>query len=139
VSPQPPFYTYLNRPVMPDEWTERQRAILTATEAEVDAQAAEATGAYGGIEDALTWIDGHGWHARIKTPFYAPDQAKDAADRLYWVGLTPHGTSGWNGRPDHQVGDVTLRGALWRSVLLMLDAKRNEARRPGAAGAGRVS
>lgn len=110
----PPFYNFLGHPA--EDLTDDQRAVLEASEAEVDAQAAEATGAYGGIEDALEWLDRRGWWCEIKSPFEPGD--------LYWAGLTPHSTSGWMGKPDHQVGDVTLRGALWRAILLMLIQER---------------
>lgn len=116
----PPFYDYLGHPVMPDTLTEEARAILAATESELGVSLALESDLPGEIEEFLVALKDRGWWVQIKTPF----QPGTANGDLYWVGLTPLGTSGWNGRPDHHVGDVSLRGALWRAALLALIGER---------------
>lgn len=50
-----------------------------------------------------------GWHARLTTPFQ-PGQR-------YHCGFTPHGTSGWNGRPDHDAGAASMPLAICLAAL----------------------
>lgn len=115
---KPPLYNYLGQPVLPDDLTDEQRAVLTATEFDVGVEMALGSDIPGEISAMLAWVKGRGYWAEIKTPF------ESTPDSLYWAGLTPLSTTGWNGRPDHQVGDVTFRGALWRVILLMLIQER---------------
>lgn len=117
---KPPLYNFLGHPVMPDELTDDQRAVLAWPYDILLMRLAEAKGDHDvTTEGVLEWLKGRGWWAEIMSPF--------DPDSLYWAGVTPHSTSGWNGRPDHQVGDVTLRGALWRAILLMLIQERQPA------------
>lgn len=53
-----------------------------------------------------------GWWARLTTPF-EPGQP-------WFCGFTPLGTSGWNGRPDHQEGAETMPLAICRCALKAL-------------------
>jgi hypothetical protein len=53
-----------------------------------------------------------GWWAELKTPFGA------SPDSLAWAGFTPLGVSGWDGRPDYEVGDLTLPLAVCKAALL---------------------
>ncbi len=111
-----PLFEYLGHPMGPEQMTADQRAILAATEQEIGVEMALGSGIPGEIGAMLATMTERGWWAQIKTPF---QPASDGGD-LYWVGFTPLGTTGWNGRPDINVGDVTLRGALYRAVLLAL-------------------
>jgi len=111
---KPPLYNFLGHPA--EDLTDDQRAVLAATELEIGVELAFGSDIPGEIEATLEWLKGRGWWVEIKSPF--------EPDSLYWVGVTPHSTSGWGGTPDHQVGDVTLRGALWRCILLMLIQER---------------
>lgn len=54
----------------------------------------------------VTKLDSLGWHAKLQSPFTPGDR--------YWAGFTPHGVTGWNGRPDHEAGT----GSMGRSVCL---------------------
>lgn len=51
-----------------------------------------------------------GYWCRLQTPF-------DDRDTCYWAGFTPHGTSGWNGRPDHWTNAQTLPRAICLAAL----------------------
>lgn len=112
---RPPLYNYLGHPAA--DLTDDQRSVLDASEREIGLEMALGSGIPGEIGAMLAEMTRRGWWAAIKTPF-SPGESPNG--HLYWVGFTPLGTTGWNGRPDHQVGDVTLRGALWRAVLLTL-------------------
>lgn len=107
-----PIYKHLNALVERDQMTADQRAVIDAPERDLGIEIADVSGILCEIGATLDWMGSKGWHARIKSPF--------TPGNLWWAGFTPHGVSGWNGSPDHQVGDVTLRGALWRAVLLTL-------------------
>jgi hypothetical protein len=50
-----------------------------------------------------------GFHCRIVTPFYP--------GRPYHVGFTPHGTTGWNGRHDHEGSADTMPHAICLAAL----------------------
>jgi hypothetical protein len=41
-------------------------------------------------------------------------------DGLHFAGFTEHGFTGWNGRPDNQVGDKSKYRAIVLSALLTL-------------------
>lgn len=53
-------------------------------------------------------------HWLIKSPFTEGDQ--------WWVGLTPKGVTGWNGRPDIYVSAPTLTDAICEAVILIWKA-----------------
>lgn len=55
-----------------------------------------------------------GWHARLLTPF-EPGQP-------YFCGFTPQGTTGWNGRPDHEASAETMPLAICRAALMAVAA-----------------
>lgn len=112
----PPFFDHLGHPVEDDAMTDDQRAILSATEQEIDIALALESDLPGELDALLAELTRRGWWVEIRTPFQPGTQA----GALYWAGLTPLGTTGWNGRPDVHVGDLTLRGALSRAVLLAL-------------------
>jgi hypothetical protein len=63
---------------------------------------------------AAAWLvmdemDRRGFHGRLTTPF-EPGQP-------YFAGFTPHGMSGWNGRPDHEGSGDTPSLAICRAAL----------------------
>lgn len=123
MSDQPPFYNHLGHPVDPSAMTDKQRAVLEASETILGVEIAFGSDIPGEIGAMLADLTRRGWWTEIKSPFQPGTPNGD----LYWAGLTPLGTSGWNGRPDHQVGDVSLRGALWRAMLLAFMAEKEAA------------
>lgn len=67
------------------------------------------------ISDAmyLTWLmEQRGFWCQMRTPFGI---GKD--DDGYWAGFTPHQTTGWNERPDHNTSAPTLPLAICRAAL----------------------
>ena len=50
-----------------------------------------------------------GFWLKLTTPF-TPEQP-------YWAGFTPHNITGWNGRPDHQAGDLSPSRAICLAAL----------------------
>jgi hypothetical protein len=138
-----PVYIHLNRAVMPEDYTDAQREILALTEgrALVRRLLVDVIGwkvvhqgpgsAFGtppvgnqrimpellthGVVfgDVLDAMSRRGWWANLTTPF-------SPADGTCWVGFTPHGVTGWNGSPDHKVGDATLALAVCKAALLAL-------------------
>ncbi len=63
-----------------------------------------------------------GWWASLKTPFLESSESE-----IWWAGFTPRGTSGWNGRPDHEVGDVSLPLAVCKAAVLAVMSKQESA------------
>jgi len=57
-----------------------------------------------------------GYHARVKSPFMPGE--------LYWAGFTPHGSTGWNGRPDYEGSGETAALAICRAALRLATANR---------------
>lgn len=64
---------------------------------------------------SILWVQeamhARGYRMRLLSPW-------DMQDDQWRAGFTPHGTSGFNNRPDHEVGDVnpataTVKAALW--------------------------
>lgn len=55
-------------------------------------------------------LDEHGFHAVVKSPFTAGEP--------YHAGFTPHGQTGWNGRPDYAGSGDTMPLAVCRAALL---------------------
>lgn len=55
----------------------------------------------------------HGYWYRVHGPF-------DMESDLHFAGFTAHGFTGWNGRPDNQVGDKSKYRAILLSALLTL-------------------
>lgn len=51
-----------------------------------------------------------GFHARICTPF--------EPDMPHFVGFTPHGVTGWNGRPDFSASGESAPLAICRAALV---------------------
>ena len=51
------------------------------------------------------------YHWRLQSPF--------TAGNLWWAGLTPHGMTGFNGRPDVQRGDASPARAICLAALAM--------------------
>ena len=123
----PPFYDYLGHPALPEALTDEERAVLAASELDLGVTLALDFDIPGEIGKFLAALTERGWWVQIKTPFQPDAPMGD----LYWAGLTPLGTTGWSGRPDYYVGDVSLRGALWRATLLaFIVARRAEVEGP---------
>jgi hypothetical protein len=61
------------------------------------------------VEEAMAQ---RGYYLTLKSPF-EPGQP-------YFAGFTPHGTTGWNGRPDHEAPGATAPLAVARAALLTL-------------------
>lgn len=55
-------------------------------------------------------------HWRLQSPFEAGGPTAGPGN-TYWAGLTPHGCTGWNGRPDYQAPGETLALAICRAAL----------------------
>ncbi len=62
-------------------------------------------------------MEQRGYWCQMRTPFQAPPDGDG-----HWAGFTPHGTSGWNGRPDHWTSAETLPLAICRAALCTQDA-----------------
>lgn len=45
---------------------------------------------------------------------------------LHFSGFTPHGTSGWNGRPDHESGGESFELSVARAALKAVAAKQRQ-------------
>jgi hypothetical protein len=56
-----------------------------------------------------------GFHARINTPF--------TPGAPYFAGFTPHATTGWNGRPDHEGSGQAAPLAICRAALVAVEAE----------------
>jgi hypothetical protein len=54
-------------------------------------------------------MSARGFHAVVKSPFVPGE--------LYHAGFTPHGTTGWNGRPDFRGSAATAAEAICRAAL----------------------
>lgn len=64
----------------------------------------------------------HGYWCEMRSPWTTDDDAQ------WWAGFTPHGTTGWNGRPDHWHSGDTLSEAVCRAaVAAMLERKEVDA------------
>lgn len=59
-------------------------------------------------------------HARLKTPFFPGEP--------YFCGVTPHGVTGWNGRPDVYEPGETMPLAICRCFLELARAPQGEER-----------
>lgn len=57
-------------------------------------------------------LNKRGYWCQMRTPFQAGDDGDG-----YWAGFTPHGVSGWNGRPDHWTSAETLPLAICLAAL----------------------
>lgn len=57
-------------------------------------------------------MERRGYWCQMRTPFSEPK-----GDDGYWVGFTPHGTTGWNGRPDNWTKGSTLPHAICLAAL----------------------
>lgn len=55
-----------------------------------------------------------GYHARVQSPFIPGDE--------FHAGFTPHGSSGWNGRPDFAASADSAPLAICRAALLAVEA-----------------
>jgi hypothetical protein len=62
-------------------------------------------------------LERRGYWCQMRTPFQAGDEGDG-----YWAGFTPHGTSGWNGRPDHWTSADTLPRAICLAALSVVEA-----------------
>lgn len=67
------------------------------------------------LDMSATWrvveeMGKRGFHARIQTPFIPGDE--------FHAGFTPHGSSGWNGRPDFAASADSAPLAICRAALL---------------------
>ena len=63
-----------------------------------------------------------GYWMRLQSPF--------ARGELWFAGFTPHGMTGWNGRPDHQRGAPTGPLAICLSARAAIESERPEPNRP---------
>lgn len=63
-----------------------------------------------------------GFWCQTQTPFGAI--ASLAAYDGYWAGFTPHGTTGWNGTPDHWTCAETLALAICMAALKTVAAMK---------------
>ena len=73
------------------------------------------------IADAWSIVDAmerRGFWCEMRTPFMEP-----GGDDGYWTGFTPHGTSGWNGRPDHWTRAESLPLAVCLAALKVCDVE----------------
>jgi len=61
-----------------------------------------------------------GYWCQMRTPF-------DDDDPRCWAGFTPHGMSGWNGRPDHWTHAKTLPLAICLAALSLSMDKAGKA------------
>lgn len=71
--------------------------------------------------DVLDYMADRGYHARVQTPF-EPGQP-------YFCGFTPHGVTGWNGRPDYEAGADSLGLAICWAALATVRAQPSPAGR----------
>lgn len=55
-----------------------------------------------------------GFWCQMRTPFGTPEQKLDDG---CWAGFTPHGTSGWNGKPDNWTSAPTAPHAICLAAL----------------------
>lgn len=53
-----------------------------------------------------------GFWCQMRTPFQAGEDGDG-----YWAGFTPHGTTGWNGKPDHWTQSEALTSAICLAAL----------------------
>lgn len=53
-----------------------------------------------------------GFWCQMRTPFQA-----GADGDGFWAGFTPHGTTGWNGKPDHWTSAETMPHAICLAAL----------------------
>ena len=67
-----------------------------------------------GMGRVVEAMHGRGWWCRITSPFSAKD------GDLWGGGLTPHETTGWNGRPDHTGSGASAPEAVARAALAAL-------------------
>ncbi len=68
--------------------------------------------AYMAVVDAML---AQGWWCVIKTPF--------EPGLPYFAGFTPHGSAGWNGRPDYDHQDAEIGRAIAVAALRALEGK----------------
>ncbi len=61
-------------------------------------------------------LEKRGFWCEMRTPFSEPFK-RDG----YWAGFTPHGTSGWNGCPDHWTDAATLPLAICLAALKAIE------------------
>lgn len=59
--------------------------------------------------ELIEYAKSNGFWCQIKTPFTPNDP--------YICGFTPHGVTGWNGRPDHCGAAPTLETAICKAFL----------------------
>lgn len=57
-------------------------------------------------------MDEDGFWCQMRTPF-----GKGSNNDGYWAGFTPHLTTGWNGRPDHQTSAESMPLSICRASL----------------------
>ena len=67
-------------------------------------------------------IETRGYHVELRSPFTATPTvlpaSKETIPPPWTCGFTPHGITGWNGRPDHSASDSDGRAAILRAALL---------------------
>jgi hypothetical protein len=69
------------------------------------------------VEDAKR----HGMWLKLQTPF--------APGRPSCAGFTPHGISGWNGRPDHRSSAIKEARAISEAYIIWKEGRENESAR----------
>jgi len=67
-------------------------------------------------------MEKRGYWCQMRTPFGTKAQNLDDG---YWCGFTPHGTSGWNGTPDHWTSASTLPHAICLAALAAMERVRS--------------
>jgi ABA sandwich protein len=77
--------------------------------------------AWGVVEE----MERRGFHGVVRTPFTPEDG--------YHAGYTPHGSTGWNGRPDHRGSGETAPLAICRAALAAVQPSDVPPEAPDAA------
>jgi hypothetical protein len=70
--------------------------------------------------DTQAELHRRGYHMQLKSPFL-PDSDAAESGHVWFCGFTPHGTSGWNGRPDFLASGETPALAICRAALLVAE------------------
>lgn len=121
-----PVYFYLNEGIPSSDYTDWQRNVLEAdaetlrkmyrTHVNPDAPTTSIH-----LEDILASMEKLGYHATLIKTALEPGNRN-------WVGVgfTIHGISGWNGKPDHYVGEQDLINAAFRAAILTVLTQEHE-------------
>lgn len=91
------------------------RAFIPAAAFQPAAEGPAGAAAASEVIDAMV---GHGFWHQIQGAF------SPGSGQLSWAGFTPHGVTGWNGRPDHWTGTPNLNLSICLAALAAVRERR---------------